>query len=325
MRVIHPHFHGRHTGVTSHVAAVVKALGPMAAWTGQLLPAELPREEVTAALTLSKTEDVIWHAHRNNELLVGLGLRQARPRLKVVFTRHAATAPSAFTRWLGAQADAVITLSAQGAALWPGPSTVVPHGVDTARFVPPPEGRAAAWRALGLPGARGLGVVGRVRPDKGQADFAEALTPMPPGWRGVVVGLAQDAAFASSVAAREGLSLVGEQADVVPWLQGFTVLVNPSHQESFGLTLLEGMAAGCCVVASALPHVPAIIEHGKTGVLFEPGNPRALREALEPLLREPERAEALGRAAVEAARARFGIEQEAQALRAVYERVVAAG
>jgi mannosyltransferase len=141
----------------------------------------------------------------------------------------------------------------------------------------------------------------------------------------VLVGLAQDAALASSLAAREGVSLVGEQTDVVPWLQGFTVLVNPSHEESFGLTLLEGMAAGCCVVASALPHVPAIIEHGKTGVLFEPGNARALREALEPLLREPERAEALGRAAVEAARARFSIEQEAQALRAVYERVVAAG
>jgi mannosyltransferase len=99
--------------------------------------------------------------------------------------------------------------------------------------------------------------------------------------------------------------------------------VNPSHQESFGLTLIEGMAAGCCVVASKLTHVPKFIEHGRTGLLYEPRDVEGLRALLEPLLREPERAEVIGRNAAEEARARLGVDREAREISEVYRRVLA--
>lgn len=319
MLVVHPHFHSRHTGVTTHTAAIIPALAPHAEvrWTGQLLPAALPKAGMGEVWDRARREPVIWHAHRNNEVLLGLWLRLFRPQLKVVFTRHGSYPPSGFTRWLARRADALITLNAENAGWMKTASTVVGHGVDLQRFRPAEGGRAAAWARLKVGGAHGIGVVGRVRENKGQQDFADAVAPLlTPDWRAVLIGAG---ALGRPV---EGVAAAGEQADVVPWYQGLTVLVNPSHGESFGLTLIEGMAAGCCVVSTRLFHTPGLIEHGRTGFLYEPRDVPGLRAVLKELMADPARAERIGAAAAEEARARFGIAREAEAIAQVYARVV---
>ena len=128
-------------------------------------------------------------------------------------------------------------------------------------------------------------------------------------------------AWAEQLQASTGgaLSLVEEQSDVVPWYQGLSVLVHPSFTEGFSLVHLEALATGCCVVASRLPYLPGLIEHGRTGFLFEPGDVKGLREILDMLMAEPERAHSVGRNAAEEARRRFGIEHEARALADLYE------
>src|SRR5687767_2523885 len=110
MLVIHPHFHHRHTGVTTHTAAIIPALQPHAEvkWTGRLLPQGLPRSALDEIWKRARSEPVIWHAHRNNELLLGLVLRWFRPKLKVVFTRHGSYPPSGFTRMIARRADGMI-------------------------------------------------------------------------------------------------------------------------------------------------------------------------------------------------------------------------
>jgi mannosyltransferase len=129
-----------------------------------------------------------------------------------------------------------------------------------------------------------------------------------------MVGFAKDIVWARELGVRH----VDEVADVAPWYRGLTIIVQPSHQESFGLVLIEAMASGCCVVAADLPHYKKMLEHGRTGFFYPVGDAAALRKTLEPLLADPSRAQAIGAAAAEHARQHFGIEHEAQALGRLY-------
>jgi phosphatidyl-myo-inositol dimannoside synthase len=68
----------------------------------------------------------------------------------------------------------------------------------------------------------------------------------------------------------------------------------PSVQEGFGIVFLEAMAAGLPVVACQAAAIPEVVRDGVTGVLTPPRDPAALADAVENLLRNPERAGQLG-------------------------------
>lgn len=292
---------------------------------GRQVEPDVPRLGWRELWALGRSPGLIWHAHRNNEMALGLLLKLLGRKVRLLYTRHSSTPPSFPTRWLMAAMDRVLALTPYMATLLGGTPGIVPHGVDLTRFRPP-AARAAAWSALGLGGARGIGVIGRIREAKGQGDFVEAVTPLlagAPEWRGVVVGAvkASDRAWAEALQQRaQGrVAFLPEQADVLPWYQGLSVLVHPSHSEGYSMVHLEAMAAGCCVVSSRLPYVPDLIEHGRTGLLYPPGDVAALRALLEEVLRDPARAEQLGRNAAEEARQRLGLDTEARRLREEYE------
>ncbi|WP_257461754.1 glycosyltransferase family 4 protein [Archangium lipolyticum] len=325
--VVHPHFHRRRTGVTAHTELIVPELARLMETRalGRHLAADVPRIAWGELWRRIRREPVVWHAHRNNELLVGLLLRLLGREVRLVYTRHSGSAPSGFTRFIARFAEQLVTLNAQSAESMGMPSRTIGHGVDLGRFVPP-EDRTEAWRKLGLGGRYGVGVVGRVRPMKGQGDFVEALHPLLggyPEWKPVLVGLVkeEDRAWAEKLRESTGgeLVLAGEHRDVVPWYQGLSILVHPSYSEGFSMVLVEAMACGCCPVVTRLPHVPAVIEHGRTGFMYEPGDVAALRELLMQLMREPERVRQVGLNAAEEARARFGVAHEARALAGVYQ------
>ena len=318
--VVHLHFHGRRTGVTRHVEDVARRLPAEVTGWGPLSGVRrLPWRGLRAR---ARTGPLVLHAHRNLELLAALLLRAMGRSVRVVFTRHSAGRPSAWTRFLLRRADARLVLTPVALRELGLAAEVVPHGVDVERFSPPAD-RMEAWRALGVGGLRGLGAVGRVRPSKGPQDLAAAwaiLGPRLSGWRAVLAGLVTRRwrAFAGGLA---GLEQLGEFDDTPALYRGLTVLVQPSRQESFSLVLLEAMASGCCVVAAALPHYPELVEHGVTGFLYPAGDVAGLVGLLEPLLADPSRAEAVGRAAVAEVRARWTLSAEVEALRAVYARM----
>ena len=324
--VVHPHFHRRATGVTRHVESVVPELarGLETRTIGSNLSPSVPAIQWSELLTRLRGEPVIWHAHRNNELLVGLLLRLLNRKAKLVFTRHTSKPPSRYTRWLARSADALVSLTSEVEQAMALPSTIVGHGIDLTRFQPPTD-REEAWRKLGQGGRYGIGVVGRIRKEKGQGDFIEAVRPLlleHPEWKGVLVGLVKRAQRQWISSLLEGLGdrlvLAGEQSVIQSWYQGLSILVQPSYFEGYGLVHLEAMASGCCVVASHLKHVEAWIEHGRTGFFFEPGDVKGLRDVLSTLLRDPQRVREVGQNAAEHARSRFGIEHEARALHALY-------
>ena len=79
-----------------------------------------------------------------------------------------------------------------------------------------------------------------------------------------------------------------------------------THYEGMPLALLEGMAAGCAVVGSAVPGVREVLEDGVDGLLVAESDPIAMADALERVLRDPERASRMAATARQVALQRHG-------------------
>jgi glycosyltransferase involved in cell wall biosynthesis len=190
------------------------------------------------------------------------------------------------------------------AGLWPRRATVVvPAGA-----APASNGRQNA--PLELPaGVPVVGIVGRLQPWKGQDRLltAQAILRERGNRVHVVIvggdsyGLSPEyAASLPALITHLGLdgavTMTGEVPDARPFIDQMDVLVNASDPEPFGIVLLEGMASAVPVVAVNSGGPSEIIEHEKTGMLARSGDPEALADALEPLLRSPDFRGALGRA-----------------------------
>jgi len=95
--------------------------------------------------------------------------------------------------------------------------------------------------------------------------------------------------------------------DVPGLLMGHQICVLSSHYEGMPLALVEGMAAGCAVVGSAVPGIRELIADGEDGRLVPPRDPAALADALQSLLASPAEAARLGRAARATALGRYSL------------------
>lgn len=329
--------------MTASIVAVVpeQAKTLAIASTGPHLPPHVPRIPFRQILTRGWSRPPggkpkrIWHARRNDEMLIGVLLRHVlRQPWLLVFSSVAQRRKSGLTRWLMRRMDAIVSPSEFSAAFCDGPVEVVHHGVDTAKFAPAPD-RAAAWAETGLPGRYGIGVFGRVRHQKGTDLFIEAmarLLPRYPDWTAVVTGLMapEERGFISELKARiaaagleNRIALLGERPpeEVPAWFRRVTLYVAPMRNEGFGLTPLEAMASGAAVVATRTGAAPYLVAEGVTGEIVEPGDLEALVKAIEPFLADPARAEAFGQAGRQKAVAQHSIEVEAAKMNDFYARL----
>jgi mannosyltransferase len=149
------------------------------------------------------------------------------------------------------------------------------------------------------------------------------IGPVTPDQRGFARGLEARIA-AAGLAGR--VRFLGELPieEVPRWYQRIAIYAFTSRNEGFGLTLLEAMASGTALVAARAGGAAQVVNDGETGVLVPPGDVGALVTALEPLMREPERAAAMGRKARARAVAQFSVDAEAAAIAAVYRRLLSA-
>jgi glycosyltransferase involved in cell wall biosynthesis len=154
-----------------------------------------------------------------------------------------------------------------------------------------------------------VGLVGRLQPWKGQDRLLRAqalLRDRGVDMHLVIVGgdawglSSEYAASLPGLIAELGLServtQTGQVPDAGPYVEQLDVLVNASDPEPFGIVLLEGMARGVAVLAVDSGGPAEFIRNGETGLLARSGDPTALADALEPLLRSPERRAELARA-----------------------------
>ena len=112
-------------------------------------------------------------------------------------------------------------------------------------------------------------------------------------------------------------------AKAVQWLQNARFLILPSIvYESFPLTIREAFACGKTVVASRLGAMAAIIEDGKTGLLFEPGNPDDLATKVRWLVENEDAVIKMGKAARAEFEAKYTAERNYEMLMDIYEMAI---
>lgn len=166
-----------------------------------------------------------------------------------------------------------------------GDATEIPNGVDVARFAHGP--------ALDLPPAVRVGYVGRFdEPRKGMPVLLAALRRVVaerPDVRLLVVGRGDGdrlrRAAGPGLAGRIDLLGPVDEATKAAALRSVAVFCAPHRGgESFGMVLTEAMAAGAPVLAADLESFRAVLDDGRAGALFPPGDDAALAAALTRLL-----------------------------------------
>ena len=171
-----------------------------------------------------------------------------------------------------------------------GDAVEIPNGVDVARF-------ATAGTLPGYPRRGGtVGFVGRYdEPRKGMTVLLgalERLAPTRPGLRLVVAGRGDEAEFRSELPAvlRDRVDLLGmvSEPDKARMLRSVDVYCAPNTgAESFGIILLEAMAAGTAIAASDFDAFRRVLDDGRAGALFTTGDSGALARVLADLLDNP--------------------------------------
>jgi mannosyltransferase len=159
------------------------------------------------------------------------------------------------------------------------------------------------------------------------------LLPRYPDFTAVIVGAVavEQSAFANDLKKRieaAGLQsrivITGELPidEVQRWYQRLTIYAFTSRNEGFGLTLIEAMAVGAALVASRAGAAELVAEDGVSGVLTPPGDVDALVAALEPLMREPAMAAAMGARGRARVVEQFSLDAEANRIAAIYRALV---
>ncbi len=119
------------------------------------------------------------------------------------------------------------------------------------------------------------------------------------------------------------VAMPGRREDMVEALEEMDVWVSASRQEGLPMALLEAMAAGRAVVATAVGEVPGVVEDGRTGYLVGSEDVEGMVRRVEELLGDEGRRRAMGEAARSEVRGRFGAEAMMRRYRAVYEGAMA--
>jgi glycosyltransferase involved in cell wall biosynthesis len=183
------------------------------------------------------------------------------------------------------------------------PSATIPNGIDTARFWRP-EARYR-WRCENGFNDDDLLVVsvGRLVPQKNPLALVKAVSAIP-GMQLLIVG---DGSLRARLQGHNRVHLLGLRSDIPEILAAGDIFALASDWEGLPLAVMEAMAAGLPVVATAVGSVPEVVEHGKTGLLVPPGDKSALILALRELAGNHKRRREMGQAA-RTRSAAFGVE-----------------
>jgi glycosyltransferase involved in cell wall biosynthesis len=174
--------------------------------------------------------------------------------------------------------------------------------------------------------------VGRLIPIKGHVVLLRALAqarPRVPGLRLEVAGRGPlEPALkelARELGVEQAVRFLGFVSPVQKAVEEAAIVVVPSLGEGFGMVALEAMERARPVIASAVGGLPEIVEHGRTGLVVEPGDAIALADAIVELAGDLGRSAEMGQAGRERALAEFTPERSVERIEALYRAVLAPG
>jgi glycosyltransferase involved in cell wall biosynthesis len=193
--------------------------------------------------------------------------------------------------------------------------TVVPNGLEADAFTVS-RARTPLRRVV---------VVANLRAEKGHDVLIDAAVEVLrhfPDARFDIVGDGPERASLLARAAARGVmpafSFAGHCEEVAARLAAADMFVLPSRSEAFPNAVLEGMASGLPVVASAIGGVLELIDDGRTGILVPPGDPAVLAQRIVSLMTDASLGRQLGEAAAAHVRANYSFEQMVKAFEGVY-------
>lgn len=201
----------------------------------------------------------------------------------------------------------------------------IPNGVDTRRFQPvDPDTKAARHQQFGLTAGPTALYTGRFVAEK-CLDQLVALWPQVravfPQAHLLLAGTGPEEATLRQMAG-EGVTFLGQVDDVLPLLQLADLFVLPSATEGLSNAMLEALAVGLPVIATAVGGAPDVIKHGESGWLVRPRQPTELHDALISLFSEEALRVSLGQAGRQKVINEYSLNVTAERLVALYEQLV---
>ena len=263
---------------------------------------------VRAGELFERIKPDVLHTHQIGALW-HLGRAAQRQHIAIVHTEHSDHARMARgwrgkfkSRWwwhaAGKLADGFCCVSediARSVRRWgtvkSGKISVIANGVDTGVYGTSQHG-IEIRRALGIPAnARVVGTVGRLGEVKRQDVLIRAFARMqhshPDLWL-LLVGDGPERGSLQRLASELGISertrFAGYQSRTQHYFAAMDLFALSSRHEGLPLALLEAWASGLPVVSSAVGGIPKVVEHGRTGLLFESGDDAALADSIARLL-----------------------------------------
>lgn len=289
----------------------------------------------------------VLHAHKSSDMRLGALLIHLAPDLKLYFTDHMGVAMPKkdwFHRWLYRKVNRLFSISQATHALnlkaFPLPPdriTQLYNGIDLAPYQTPltPNQKQQVRLSMGLdPHDLLIGIPGRINPGKGQMQWVAALSSLEKkrlkaNWHGVVIGEAADRDAqpggykdqllerVKSLGLSERIRFLGFRTDMARCLQALDIATIPSAYESFGLSVIESMAAGCAVIGANSGAIPELINKD-VGVLVDPDDSEAFATHLADLIQNPTRRTELGDKAHQYVFERFGMDAYVEKLLRYY-------
>jgi glycosyltransferase involved in cell wall biosynthesis len=187
------------------------------------------------------------------------------------------------------------------------PLATIPNGIDLSRF---------RQRKSREPGEVTIISVARLDPQKNPRLLVEAFRRLPSNCRLLLVGAG---ALRAELEGIDRVKLLGARSDIPELLSGADLFALASDWEGHPIAVMEAIAAGLPVVATAVGGVPEIV--GDAGVLVPPRDVEALARALTALAEDPVRRQQLSCMALNRAGA-FDVRRMVEAYEAVFEQVV---
>jgi glycosyltransferase involved in cell wall biosynthesis len=207
--------------------------------------------------------------------------------------------------------------------------SIIRNGID---LLPFDKASAVVRRELGWDADRIVGFVGRLSREKGADIFLDAaarVIAQCPDTKFVVAGDGPDRAeldtLIDKLGIREPVRMLGRCNDMPALYASLDIMVSASRIEGLPIAILEGMASGLPLVATAVGEVPTVIEDGRTGALVPAEDPGSLAAAVIELLQDPAKRERLGATARQLVEDEFSAERMTAEYLRVYEDAIATG
>ena len=236
-------------------------------------------------------------------------------------------------RLIATRADAMIAVSSADARRMIAVERIAEHKI---RVIPNgilqpvvADGRALR-RELGLgPDLPIIGIVASLRPEKRVDLLLDAVRLVASSGRAFHVAVVGDGPLASelelqarAIGIADRVSFLGFRPDACNLAASFDIAVLTSDREGMPLSLLEYMALGLAIVATAVGGVPDVVEDEREALLVAPGDPTDVASALSRLLDAPEERASLGSPAARRQAAEYDLDATVRQVELLYSELL---